>query len=56
MLSWYGPLEWYLGCKVVQDLQKDTVTINEARDTMDVLKRFNMQEVKLSFYVSALNE
>ena len=45
-----------LGKHLYKDLQEDTVTINQARDTMDVLKRFNIQEVKLSFYVSALNE
>ena len=44
------------GMQGCSNLKKGTVTNNQAKYTKDVLKRFNMPEVKLSFQVSALNE
>ena len=46
MLSSHGQLEWELGCKIIQDMTKDTVTINQEKHVNDVLHRFNMQEDK----------
>ena len=46
VLSSHGKLEWYLGCKIVQDKEKGTVTINQEKYANDVLRRFNMQETK----------
>ena len=37
-LSSQGPLEWYLGCKVVQDLERGTVTLTQEKYAKDVLK------------------
>ena len=45
-LSSHGPLEWYLGCKVVQDLERGTVTLTQEKYAKDVLERFNMQDAK----------
>ena len=46
VLSSHGKLEWYLGCKIIQDMEKGTVTINQEKYANDVLRRFNMQEAK----------
>jgi len=44
------------GMQGCSNLQKSTVTINQEKYTKDVLKRFNMQKVKLSFQVfSSMN-
>jgi hypothetical protein len=43
------------GMQGCSNLQKGTVTINQAKYTKDVLKRFNMQKVKLSFFFSSMN-
>lgn len=55
VLSLHGELESYLGCKIVQDLQKGTVTINQEKYANNVLCRFNMQGAKPVFldYTSA---
>jgi hypothetical protein len=45
-LSSYGKLEWYLGCKIEQDLDKGTVTITQGKYARDVLARFHMAEAK----------
>ena len=45
-LSSYGKLEWYLGCKIEQDLGKGTVTITQGKYARDVLARFHMAEAK----------
>jgi hypothetical protein len=42
VLSFHGKLEWYLGCKTIQDMEKGKVTINEEKYANDVLYRFNM--------------
>ncbi len=44
VLSFHGKLEWYLGCKIIQDMERGTVTINQEKYANDVLYRFNMQE------------
>ncbi len=46
VLSSHAKLEWYLGCKIIQDMEKGTVTINQEKYANDVLHRFNMQEAK----------
>jgi hypothetical protein len=46
VLSSHGVLEWYLGCKIHQNLQEGTVTINQEKYANDVLNRFNMHEAK----------
>ncbi len=46
VLSSHGKLEWYLGCKIIQDMARGTVTINQEKYANDVLRRFNMQEAK----------
>ena len=42
-LSSYGKLEYYLGCKIVQDDQAGTVMLSQEQYTEDVLRRFNME-------------
>ena len=44
VLSSHGELEWYLGYKIIQDMEK--VTINQEKYANDVLRRFNMQEIE----------
>jgi len=39
-------LEWYLGCKIEQDLVNGTVTISQGKYARDVLARFSMAEAK----------
>ena len=46
LLSSYGPLEWYLGCKVVQDLEQGTVKLTQEKYANDILERFNMQDAE----------
>ena len=46
MLSSHGELEWYLGYKIIQDMEKDNVSINQEKYVNDVLCRLNIQEVK----------
>ncbi len=46
VLSTHGKLEWYLGCKIIQDMENGTVSINQEKCANDVLRRFNIQEVK----------
>ena len=46
VLSSHGKLEWYLGYKIIEDMKKGTVTINQEKYANDVLRRFNMQESK----------
>jgi len=36
VLSSHGKLEWYLGCKIIQDMEKGTVTINQEKYANDV--------------------
>jgi len=45
-LSSHGQLEWYLGCKIEQDLVNGTVTISQGKYARDVLARFSMAEAK----------
>ena len=40
----FGRLEWYLGCKIEQDLEKGMVTIKQGKCARDVLARFNMAD------------
>ena len=49
ILSSQGELDWYLGCKIIQDMEKGTITINQEKYSNDVLRRFNMQEAKPVF-------
>ena len=42
----HGKLEWYLGCKIEQDLEKGTVTMTQGKYARDVLARFSMAEAK----------
>jgi hypothetical protein len=39
LLSSYGRLEWYLGCKVVQDLEQGTVKLTQEKYANDVLSK-----------------
>jgi hypothetical protein len=46
VFSSHGKLEWYLGGKIIQDMEKGTVTVNQEKYANDVLRRFNVQEAK----------
>ena len=45
-LSSHGVLEWYLGCKVIHDMENGTVKLSQEKYTRDVLERFNMTDAK----------
>ena len=35
VVSSHGELEWFLGCKIIQDMEKSTVTINQENHSVD---------------------
>ena len=43
-LSDCGKLQWFLGCKVEQDIQAGTVRLSQEKYCKDVLKRLQMSD------------
>ncbi len=50
VLSSHGKLEWYLGCKIIQDMKKGTVTINQETCANDVLAQIQHVGIQTGVY------